>query len=496
MRSEAEHQQSEIRNPKSEIEVSRRTFLGSGFAGLGSLALNTLFGRSILAAKSPLVQVSNLQSDERWRGVVNPLHHPARAKRVIFLYQAGGPSHLETFDYKPKLAKMHDTPMPESFTKGQQIAQLQGKTLTCFGPQFGFKKFGKSGQEICELFPEMGSIADDVCIIRSMWGEQINHDPAHMLMNTGSIIAGRPSMGSWALYGLGAETEDLPGFVVLMSTGRGGQQQPIASRQWSAGFLPSKFQGVKLNSMGDPVLYIKNPQGLHAEMQRDSIEAINQLNKMEYERVKDPEILTRIAQYEMSFRMQTSVPGLVDMSKEPPHILDMYGAKPGDGSFASNCLLARRLAERGVRFIQLYHRDWDHHNNVKANVELKAPEVDRATAALIRDLKQRGMLEDTLVIWGGEFGRRPMSQGGNGRDHHIKGFSYVLAGGGIRGGITYGATDELGYAAVENPVSIHDLHATMLHLLGINHLRLTVKFRGIDARLTNVSGEVTKAILA
>jgi hypothetical protein len=472
---------------RATLWINRRTFLGGGFAGLGAVALNVLFGHSAFGTQP---------QKERWRGVVNPPHHPARAKRVIFLYQAGGPSHLETLDPKPRLAAMHGQPMPESFTRGQQLAQLQGQKLTCFGPQFGFKRFGQAGHEICELFPEIGRVADDLCIIRSMWGEQINHDPAHMLMNTGSIIAGRPSMGSWVFYGLGAETDDLPGFVVLVSTGKGGQQQPIASRQWSAGFLPSRFQGVKLNSIGDPVLYIKNPAGVDSKTQRASIAAINQLNKIEYEAVKDPEILTRIAQYEMAFRMQTSVPELVDMSNEPQQILDLYGARPGDGSFASNCLLARRLAERGVRFIQLYHRDWDHHNNVKANIELKAAEVDRPTAALIRDLKQRGMLDETLVIWGGEFGRTPMSQGGSGRDHHIKGFSYMLAGGGIRGGITYGATDELGYAAVENPVSIHDLHATMLHLLGIDHLRLTVKFQGIDARLTNVSGEVVKAILA
>jgi hypothetical protein len=466
------------------VEITRRTFLGAGFAGLGSIALTSLFGEQALAAR-------HLQS----KGVVNPLHHPARAKRVIFLYQAGGPSHLETLDYKPELARMHGQPMPESFTKGQQIAQLQNQKLTCFGPQLKFKRFGQSGQEICELFPEIGSVADDLCIVRSMWGEQINHDPAHTLMNTGSIITGRPSMGSWILYALGAEAEDLPGFVVLMSSGKGGQNQPVAQRQWSAGFLPSRFQGVKLNSVGDPVLYIKNPPGLSAERQRDSIAAINQLNKMQYDAVKDPEILTRIAQFEMAARMQTSVPDLTDMSQEPKHILEMYGAKPGDGSFASNCLLARRLAERGVRFIQLYHRDWDHHTGIPQNIPLKAQEVDRATAALIRDLKQRGMLDETLVIWGGEFGRTPMSQGGNGRDHHIKGFSYLLAGGGIKGGVSYGATDDLGYAAVENPVSVNDLHATMLHLLGINHLRLTVKFQGIDARLTNVSGEVVKGIL-
>lgn len=466
------------------LHIHRRTFLGRGIAGLGLLGLNSLLNPKRLSA----VQAA--------RGVVNPLHFPAKAKRVIFLYQAGGPSHLETFDPKPKLAALHGKPMPESFTKGQQLAQLQGRPLVCFGPQHGFKRFGQSGTELCELFPRIGSMADDICVIRSMWTEQINHDPAHTLMNTGSIIASRPSMGSWVLYGLGSEAEDLPGFVVLVSSGKGGQMQPIAVRQWSSGFLPSRFQGVKLNSIGDPVLYIKSPPGMSAEVQSDSIQAINQLNKTQYETVKDPEILTRIAQYEMAFRMQTSVPGLMDMSQEPRSVLELYGAKPGDGSFASNCLLARRLAERGVRFIQLYHRDWDHHGSVKSNVAIKAQETDQATTALITDLKQRGMLQDTLVVWGGEFGRTPMSQGGDGRDHHIKGFSFMLAGGGIKGGITYGATDELGYAAVENPVSVHDFHATMLHLLGIDHLRMTVKFQGLDARLTGVSGEVLHKILA
>ncbi|SPE40358.1 conserved hypothetical protein [Candidatus Sulfopaludibacter sp. SbA3] len=328
-----------------------------------------------------------------------------------------------------------------------------------------------------------------------MWTEQINHDPAHTIMNTGSIIPGRPSMGSWVFYGLGADTNDLPGFVVLLSTGEGGQMQPIAARQWSAGLLPSKFQGVKLNSIGDPVLYIANPPGVNARLQRDSVDAINKLNRAQFTALRDPEIQTRISQYEMAFRMQTSVPGLMDMSKEPRKVLEMYGAQPGDGSFASNCLLARRLAERGVRFIQLYHRDWDHHRGLKANIALKAAETDRATAALITDLKQRGMLDDTLVIWGGEFGRTPMSQGGDGRDHHIKGFSYMLAGGGIKPGITYGTTDELGYAAEENPVSVHDFHATMLHLLGIDHKRLAVKFQGLDVRLTGISGDVVRDIL-
>jgi hypothetical protein len=466
----------------------RRTFLRQGLASLGLVSLNTLLDPQLLKAADAPTTAS--------KGVVNPLHHPAKAKRVIFLYQAGGPSHLETFDYKPKLAEMHGKGMPESFTKGQQIAQLRGQTLTCFGPQHKFKKFGKSGQEMCELFPRIGSVADDLCIVRSMWTEQINHDPAHTLMNTGSIITGRPSMGSWVLYGLGAETENLPGYVVLMSSGKGGQMQPIAARQWSAGILPSRFQGVKFNSIGDPVLYINNPEGVDKTTQDETIKAINALNQHGHKQLADPEILTRVAQYEMAFRMQASVPDLVDMSKEPQSVLDMYGAQPGDGSYASNCLLARRLAERGVRFIQLYHRDWDHHTGVKNNVISKAQEVDQATAALITDLKQRGMLEDTLVVWGGEFGRTPMSQGGDGRDHHIKGFSYVLAGGGIKGGITYGTTDELGYAAEENPVAVPDFHATMLHLLGIDHKRLTVKFQGLDARLTGIAGSVVTDILA
>jgi len=466
----------------NEISASRRTFLRKGLGTLGMFALS-----SLLDAETP--------SGDKWQGVVHPLHYPQKAKRVIFLYQAGGPSHLETFDFKPKLLEMNGKGMPESFTTGQQIAQLQGKALNCFGPQYGFKKFGKSGQEICELFPHIGSVADDVCILKSMWTEQINHDPAHTIMNTGMILPGRPSFGSWVLYGLGAETDNLPGYVVLMSTGKGGQMQPIAARQWSAGFLPSKFQGVKFNSVGSPVLYIDTPNGLGSDLQKASIEAINALNKEQYSTLKDPEILTRVAQYEMAFKMQASVPDLVDMSKEPQSVMDMYGAKPGDGSFASNCLLARRLAERGVRFIQLYHRDWDHHSGIKANIPIKAEETDKATAALITDLKQRGMLDDTIVIWGGEFGRTPMSQG-DGRDHHIKGFSFMVAGGGFKSGITYGATDDLGYAAVENPIGVHDFHATLLYLMGIDHKRLTVKYQGQDARLTFTSGEVVKPILA
>jgi hypothetical protein len=334
-------------------EMSRRTFLGRGAAGLGMVALNSLLNPrlSVAGPSTGLRAGQAVQSNSK--GVVNPLHFPAKAKRVIYLYQAGGPSHLETFDYKPKLAEMNGTPMPESLTKGQQIAQLQGQRLTCFGPTHGFKRFGQSGQMICELFPHIGGIIDETCIVRSMWTEQINHDPAHTFMNSGSILTGRPSVGSWVLYGLGAEAENLPGFVVLVSQGRGGQMQPIAARQWSAGVLPSKLQGVRFNSVGDAVSYISNPGGLSAAMQKDSIHAITSLDTLHDRSVHDPEIQTRIAQYEMAFKMQTSVPELLDMKTEPAHVWEAYGAKPGDGSFGANCLLARRLAERGVRFIEL-----------------------------------------------------------------------------------------------------------------------------------------------
>jgi Protein of unknown function (DUF1501) len=466
-------------------QLSRRTFLSR--SALGLAALGSLLDSRAVAEKS----------DKPWQGVLNPTHHPPRTKRVIWLTMAGGPSHLETLDYKPKLAEMHGKPMPESLTKGQQIAQLQGQKLVCFGPQTKFQRFGKSGAEICSLFPNLGSVSDDLCIIRSMTTEAINHDPAHMFMNTGSQIAGRPSMGSWALYGLGSDSSDLPGFVVLTSLGRGGQNQPIAARQWSAGFLPSKFQGVHLRGKGDPVLYLSNPAGVSRQQQQDVVETINALNNRYDAQVADSEIATRVVQYEMAFRMQASVPNLIDATREPQKVFELYGCKPGDGSFASNCLLARRLAERGVRFIQLYHKDWDHHGGVKEGIELKAQEIDRACAALIKDLKQRGMFDETLIVWAGEFGRTPMSQGGNGRDHHNKGFSIWLAGGGIKGGLSYGATDELGYAAVDKVVSVHDLHATMLHLLGIDHNRFTFKFQGLDARLSGVEGaDVIKGILA
>ena len=467
--------------------MNRRSFLNRSGTGIGSVALASLLNDELKAAPS---------QDEKWTGVINKLDHPAKAKRVIHLCMAGGPSHLETLDYKPELAKMNGKPMPESFTKGQPIAQLQGnKNLTCLGPQHEFKHFGKSGQHISSIFPQIGGVADELAIIRSMVTEQINHDPAHTFMNTGTQISGRPSMGSWLLYGLGAETENLPGYVVLTSVG-GGQNQPIAARQWHSGFLQSRFQGVPFHSKGDPVLYVTNPKGVTREDQQSVVNSVNALNGIHNDQVDDPEISARIAQYELAFKMQASVPGLMDVSKEPQRILDLYGAKPGDGSFASNCLLARRLAERGVRFIQLYHRGWDHHGGIKNASKNTAGLVDRGSAALIQDLKERGMLDDTLVIWGGEFGRTPMAQG-NGRDHHIKGFSLWMAGGGIKGGVSHGGTDELGYNSVTDIVNVRDLHATLLHLFGINHERFTHKFQGLDFRLTGVRpANVIKPVLA
>ncbi len=471
--------------------IHRRTFLSQSMAGgLGLTALATLLRPDLLRAQD----AAQHPEVPRWPGVVRPLHHAPRAKRVIWLYMAGGMSHLETFDHKPRLAQLHGQPMPESYTRGQPIAQLQGQRLTCFAPQHPFRRCGRSGQEISSIFPHLATVADDLCIIRSMKTEAINHDPAHTFMNTGSTIAGRPAMGAWLNYGLGSESDNLPGFVVLTSLGRFGQAQPIAARQWHSGFLPSRFQGIEFRSAGEPVLYVTNPRGVGAEQQRDVVDAVQQLNRLHDRAVDDPEIGTRIAQYEMAFRMQTSVPQLMNLADEPQRVLDLYGTRGADGSFAANCLLARRMAERGVRFVQLYHRGWDHHGGIRDGIRGSASEVDRGAAALIRDLKQRGMLDETLVVFGCEFGRTPMAQG-NGRDHHIKGFSIWLAGGGVKGGVTHGATDELGYNAVEQVLPVHDLHATMLHLLGIDHRRLTVRFQGRDFRLTDVSGEVVREIL-
>jgi hypothetical protein len=458
---------------------SRRTFLKKSFAGLGGLALSQFAGANTL----PRLYDQG------------GLHFPAKAKRVIHLCMAGGPSHLESFDPKPELDSLDGKAFPESFTKGQQLAQLQGRELIARGSFTGFKKYGKAGIEISDLFPYTGAIADDICVVRSMVTDQINHDPAHAFMNSGSILKGRPSMGSWLLYGLGSETQDLPGYVVMVSRGKF-PDQPISARQWSAGFLPSKFQGVQFQSKGDAVHYVGSPDGVCQSTQRQVIEEVQRMNGILRNERHDPEIDTRIAQYEMAFRMQSSVPDLTDMSDEPQHIRDMYGVKEaGDGSFASNCLLARRMLERGVRFVQLYHRGWDHHSNIEKNMPYSAGLTDQASAALVKDLKQRGMLEATLVIWGGEFGRTPMGQG-TGRDHHIKAFSTWMAGAGIKPGHVHGATDELGYAAVQDTVSVHDLHATLLNRFGIDHERFTKKFQGLDYRLTGVEpSKVVKGIL-
>ncbi|WP_050028115.1 DUF1501 domain-containing protein [Verrucomicrobium sp. BvORR034] len=463
--------------------LQRRAFLQQSAYGLGGMALASLLEQSYAGSSS-----------ERWRGAVLKPHAPIKARRVIHLCMAGGPSHLETFDWKPVLKDLDGKAFPESFTKGQQLAQLQGAELKARGAFCNFTKHGQTGNEISDLFPHMAGVADELCIIRSMQTEQINHDTAHAFMNSGSIIKGRPSMGSWLLYGLGCETEELPGFVVLTSAGKSGQQ-PISARQWSSGFLASKFQGILFNSKGNAVHYLGSPEGVCQSTQRQVVEEIQRMNGLLGEQRVDPEIQTRIAQYEMAFRMQTSVPELTDMKSESKEVLDMYGIKePGDGSFASNCLLARRMAERGVRMIQLYHRAWDHHGGIVDGMKSAAQDVDQASAALIKDLKQRGLLDDTLVLWGGEFGRTPMGQG-SGRDHHILAFSVAMAGGGVKPG-TYGTTDELGYRAVENVVPVHDLHATMLHLLGIDHKRMTVKFQGLDMRLTGVAGNVVKGIIA
>ena len=462
---------------------TRRAFLGRTSMGLGSAALASLLEPGLFAARS---------------GITGFPNYDAKIKRVIFLCMAGGPAHLELLDHKPELVKRDGEPMPESVTKGQQIAQLQGNELRILAPQNPFKRWGTSGQHFTSLLPHIGGIADDICIIRSLQTEQINHDTAHTFMNTGNRLPGRPSMGSWITYGLGSESEDLPGFVVLTSEG-GAQSQPIAARQWHSGFLPGRYQGVKLNSSGDPVNYVRNPKGVTRENQSQLIDTITSLNRIQQNSMEDPEISTRISQYELAFRMQMSVPDLVDFSNEPKHVLDMYGTKGGDGSFASNCLLARRLAERGVRFIHLYHRGWDHHSEIKKGMVESCGYVDQGSAALVKDLKDRGMLADSLILWCGEFGRTPMSQGKErallGRDHHIKGFSMWMAGGGIKGGISYGATDDLGYNAVENVVPIHDLHATMLHLLGIDHKKLTYRFQGRDFRLTDVHGHIVRDIL-
>jgi len=478
-------------NPHDTLSqlLTRRHFFGRTAKGIGSAALASLLQPA----------ASALGSADTPPGLAPVLHRRPKAKRVIYLFQSGAPSHLDLFDPKPRLIEMNGKPMPESLTKGQRIAQLMGQPLNCVGSKFRFHRHGRCGTEISELLPHIGSVADEFTLIRSMHTEAINHDPGVTLMQTGHQQAGRPAMGSWISYGLGSENDQLPAFVVLASGF--GQDQPLLTRYWGSGFLPSSHQGVEFRSSGEPILFVNNPQGITPEIRRRLIDGTRDLNSEHLRAVGDPEIATRIASFEMAFRMQSSVPELTDISREPRSILEMYGAEPGKPSFANNCLLARRLAERGVRFIQLYHRGWDHHNNLPADIAKTAKAVDQPSAALIRDLKQRGLLEDTLVIWGGEFGRTPMNQGdmanGNyGRDHHMKAFSLWMAGGGVRGGMTYGTTDDFGYNTAENPVHVNDFQATLLHLLGIEHTRFTYRFQGRDYRLTDIGGEVIHPILA
>ncbi len=407
---------------------------------------------------------------------------------------AGAPSHLELFDYKPQLAKFNGTLPPPELLKGYRAAFINPNSHL-LGPKFSFARHGRCGAELSELLPHTAKIVDDLAIVRSMVTDAFNHAPGQILMNTGSQQFGRPSMGSWVLYGLGSESQDLPAFVVFSS----GKKGPSGGNAcWGSGFLPTVYQGVAFRSSGDPVLYLSNPPGVDAELQRDSLETIGKLNRMRLDVVGDPEIATRISSFEMAFRMQSSAPELMDLSKEPPGVLERYGAEPGKASFANNCLLARRLVERGVRFVQLFHEAWDQHGNLVKDLKKNCEDTDRACAALVADLKQRGLLDSTLVIWGGEFGRTPMVQGAgdDGRDHHPNAFTMWLAGGGVKAGLTLGETDELGFNVARNRVHVHDLHATLLHLLGFDHTRLTYRFQGRDFRLTDVQGSVVRELLA
>jgi len=431
-------------------------------------------------------------------------HFAPRAKRVVYLFQSGGPSHLELLDEKPGLRKLHGIELPDSIRRGQRLTGMTSgqSSFPVVAPKFGFRTFGQSGLRLSELLPHTGAVADQLCVIRSMHTEAINHDPAITLIQTGSQQPGRPSLGAWASYGLGSEAEDLPAFIVMISHGSGRDaNQGLLERLWGSGFLPSSHQGVKLRSSGDPVLYLSDPPGISRDFRRTMLNSVSALNQQHLQQSGDPEIAARITQYEMAFRMQASVPDLIDLSQESESTFQMYGdesRKPG--TFAANCLLARRLLERGVRFVQLFHRGWDLHGGLPTNLPKQCHDIDQPQAALIRDLQQRGLLEDTLVVWGGEFGRTVYGQGGlqadYGRDHHGRCFSVWLAGGGIRGGMTFGQTDDYGYNIEADPVHIHDLNATILHCLGMDHQRLTFRFQGRDYRLTDVHGNLVKQILS
>ncbi|MDX2034906.1 MAG: DUF1501 domain-containing protein [Blastocatellia bacterium] len=466
--------------------LTRRHFFRRGGVGIGAMALSTLLDREAFA-------------QEAQRRIQ---HHAPRAKNVIFLFMAGGPSQLDMFDPKPLLNKYDNQPIPDELVKGERFAFIKGTPL-CLGSPFKFKQHGQSGAVISELLPNLAKHADELAIIRSMHTTQFNHAPAQIFMNTGHQIIGRPSVGSWLMYGLGSENRDLPGFVVMLS----GEADPDGGKAlWGSGFLPTVHQGVEFRSKGDPVLFVSNPDGVNTASRRGTLDALRDLNGARRAQIGDPEIATRIEAYELAFRMQTSVPELTAIEREPAEVQALYGTEPGKKSFANNCLLARRLVERGVRFVQLYHRGWDTHgNSIGGDIAVKLPrlctEIDRPISALLTDLKRRGLLDETLVVWGGEFGRTPMNEKRNGsnlmgRDHHPRAFTMWMAGAGVRAGTTLGKTDDFGYNITEDPVDVHDLHATLMHLMGIDHLRLTFRFQGRDFRLTDVFGNPVQKLLA
>ncbi len=487
-----------------QLLLTRRHFfsrLSTGIgAGIGTAALASILNPEIFAGPpvpSPSPAAAPL-------GSLGALHHAPRARRVIYLFMADAPSQLDLFDYKPKLAELFDKDLPDSVRRGQRITTMtSGQARLPIAPSlFKFAQHGRAGAWVSELLPHTASIVDDLTLIKTVHTEAINHDPAITYINTGSQLPGRPSMGAWLSYGIGSENESLPAFVVLHSRwSSGAGSQALFSRLWGSGFLPTRYQGVALRSSGDPVLYLSNPPGVADSTRRRMLDGLNKLNQKLHVEIGDPEINTRIAQYEMAYRMQTSVPELTDISSEPKHVLDLYGPDVhSPGTFAANCLLARRMAERGVRFTQVYIRGWDHHGDLVPNIKKQCQDIDRACAGLIKDLKMRGMFDDTLVVWGGEFGRTvycqgPLSRENYGRDHHPRCFTMWMAGAGVKRGIVYGETDDFSYNVVENPVHIHDINATILHLMGIDHTRLTFRFQGRDYRLTDVHGSVVKDIL-
>jgi hypothetical protein len=477
------------------LQMTRRHFFGCHASGIGMAALGGLLGRQLRA---------DTAQHKVYGGLPGLPHFAPKARRVIYLFQSGGPSQVELFDYKPRLVDFQGQDLPDSVRKGQRLTGMSAtqSSFPIVPSTFQFARHGHSGAWVSELLPYTAKIADELTFIKSLNTDAINHDPAVTFIQTGGQIAGRPSIGAWLSYGIGSETEDLPAFVVMISPGSGTGGQPLYDRLWGSGFLPSRYQGVKFRSVGDPVLYLSNPDGFDAADRRAFLDSLAKLNRIRLDEFGDPEIATRITQYEMAFRMQTSVPALTDLSNEPAGTFELYGEdarKPG--TFAANCLLARRLAERGVRFIQLFHRDWDHHGKLPQDLPTRCKETDQAAAALVTDLKQRGMLNDTLVIWGGEFGRTVYCQGRltpteYGRDHHPRCFTIWMAGGGILPGITLGETDDYGYNITKDPVHVHDLQATILHCLGIDHTKLTYQFQGRHFRLTDVAGNVVKPVLA